>query len=119
TVVKSFADFELRQYEPYIVAEIHARGDFDEIGGKAFRTLFGYISEDERPQGKLDMTVPVIQQPLPEQAGAKSYRFAFVMPPGYSLEELPTPADSAVQINNVPARLMAARRYSGTWSEKR
>ena len=118
-VVTTYENFELRQYEPYNVAEIIASGDFDEIGGKAFRKLFRFISEDERPQGKISMTVPVIQQPLPENEGQKNYRFAFVMPAEYSLEDLPTPEDALVQVKNVPARRMAARRYSGTWSQER
>ena len=95
-VVTTYENFELRQYEPYNVAEIIASGDFDEIGGKAFRKLFRFISEDERPQGKIAMTVPVIQQPLAENEGQKSYRFAFVMPVEYSLEDLPTPEDVLV-----------------------
>ena len=119
TVVKSYDDFELRQYEPYIVAEIRTSGDFDEIGDKAFRKLFRFISEDERPQGKIAMTVPVIQQPLAEEAAEKSYRFAFVMPAGYNMDELPIPQDTEVLLREVPARQMAVRRYSGTWSQKR
>ena len=118
-VVKSYDDFELRQYEPYVVAEVVTTGDFDEIGDKTFRKLFRYISEDERPQGKISMTVPVIQQPLPEESTPKSYRFAFVMPTEYKLEDLPVPADASVQLRKVPSRLMAARRYSGTWSQER
>ncbi len=119
SVVKSYDKFELRQYEPYIVAEVVTSGSFDDIGDKTFRKLFRYISEDERPQGKISMTVPVIQQPLPEEPADKSYRFAFVMPAEYSLEELPVPADTDVLLREVPARLMGTRRYSGTWSEAR
>ena len=119
SVVKTYNDFELRQYEPYIVAEVVTTGEFDEIGDKTFRKLFRYISEDERPQGKIFMTVPVIQQPLPEEPDDKSYRFAFVMPAEYKLEDLPVPAEATVQLREVPARLMAARRYSGTWSQER
>lgn len=130
TVVKQYQEFELRQYDAYLVAETSVAGDFADVGGEAFRRLFDYISEGDRPQGKIAMTTPVIQQPLPavtEQSaiddvspGAeKRYRFAFVMPVGYSLEELPRPENAEVRIESVPARLMAARRYSGTWSEER
>ena len=97
---------------------------------KAFRRLFAYISEDKRPQGEIAMTTPVIQQPLPETAeedadvagevdNANRYRFAFVMPKNYTLESLPVPEDTEVTLKGVPARLMAVRRYSGTWSEGR
>lgn len=128
-VVKTYAAFELRQYEPYLIAETHVKGDFSEVGNRAFRRLFGYISEEARPQGKIAMTTPVIQQPVPAatqaadaeaaQAPEKTYRFAFVMPAAYSLEDLPVPENADVKLKAVPARLMAARRYSGTWSEQR
>lgn len=129
SVVRTYDDFELRQYEPFVVAEILVEGAFDEVGSQAFRGLFAYISEDDRPQGKIAMTTPVIQQPVAGEAeegteGDKlsnqgSYRFAFVMPAQYRLEDLPLPKSAEVKIKQKPARLMAARRYSGTWSEER
>ncbi|MEJ2492594.1 MAG: heme-binding protein [Desulfuromonadales bacterium] len=129
-VIEIFADFELRQYEPYVVAETFVTGEFSDVGSPAFRRLFAYISEDDRPQGKIAMTTPVIQQPASPVAAsgnqedsdskeAKSYRFAFVMPEDYTLESLPLPENTAVTLREVPARLMAVRRYSGTWSEAR
>ena len=129
-VVKTYPEFELRQYAPYLVAETVVQGDFTDVGNQAFRRLFAYISEDKRPQGEISMTTPVIQQPLPksEEAGADDgqevnntdrYRFAFVMPKTYSLESLPVPDNAEVTLKGVSARLMAVRRYSGTWSEDR
>ncbi len=129
-VVKTFPEFELRQYAPYVVAETVVQGDFSAVGNQAFRRLFAYISAEKRPQGKIAMTTPVIQQPLPKSAEpeadavqgtdkATRYRFAFVMPKSYTLESLPVPDNVEVKLKDVPARLMAVRRYSGTWSEDR
>ncbi len=129
-VVKTFPEFELRQYAPYVVAETVVQGNFTDVGNLAFRRLFAYISEDKRPQGKIAMTTPVIQQPLlkSSETGAEAvqevdkvnrYRFAFVMPKSYPLESLPVPDNAEVTLEDVPARLMAVRRYSGTWSEDR
>ena len=129
-VIKTYSGFELRQYDAYVVAETQVAGAFDDVGSQAFRRLFRYISTEERPQGKIAMTTPVIQQPI--AAGEKtgddasapagtgiSYRFAFVMPAEYALNDLPKPDNVTIQLTSIPARLMAARRYSGTWSEKR
>jgi hypothetical protein len=41
-----------------------------------------------------------------------------MMPAAYSLETLPQPSDPRVVLRRVPARRVAALRYSGTWSEK-
>ena len=39
------------------------------------------------------------------------------MPAEYTLETLPEPTDARVKLVQDPGRLMAAIRYSGTWSE--
>ena len=44
TVVKQYQEFELRQYDAYLVAETSVAGDFADVGGEAFRRLFDYIS---------------------------------------------------------------------------
>ncbi len=41
-----------------------------------------------------------------------------MMPASYTLETLPAPEDPKVTLRQVPARRMAAVRYSGFWSEK-
>ncbi len=129
-VIKEYPAFELRQYQAYVVAETQVAGAFEDVGSQAFRRLFGYISEDQRPEGKIAMTTPVLQQPFaagenpgddgsPAADAGSRYRFAFVMPAGYTLDDLPKPDKATIQLRSIPARLMAARRYSGTWSEQR
>jgi hypothetical protein len=41
-----------------------------------------------------------------------------MMPASYTLETLPVPDDNKVILRQVPARRIAAVRYSGFWSEK-
>ena len=59
-------EFELRRYAPHVVAEVVVRGTFEDTGNTAFRTLFGYISGQNRSASKVTMTAPVIQ-PEPQQ----------------------------------------------------
>jgi hypothetical protein len=130
-VIRQYSGFELRRYSPYLVAETRVTGKFEEVGNQAFRVLFGYISGDNRrneriamtapvtqePDGeKIQMTTPVIQAPAAD-GGANTYTLAFVMPSKYTMDTLPQPVDSRITLRPVPARWMAARRFSGTWSE--
>ena len=62
---------------------------------------------------KIAMTAPVSQEKKDRQ-----WRITFLMPGEYSLETLPEPLDERVKLKKEPGRLMAAVRYSGTWSEK-
>ena len=60
-------DFEVREYEPSIVAEVIVNDDFEDASGAAFRTLFNYISGDNTGRNKIEMTAPVTQKPEPEK----------------------------------------------------
>ena len=128
-VLEREGDFELRQYQPHIVAEILVEGDFQEVGNEGFRRLYDYISGNNRKQQTIPMTAPVSQEassekiPMTapvnqEQVGGK-WRISFLMPSQYTLETLPGPLDPRVQLTKVPGLLMAALSYSGTWSRGR
>lgn len=54
--------YEIRRYEPYIVAEVDVEGDMGKAGNKAFRILAGYIFGNNQPGEKMAMTAPVESQ---------------------------------------------------------
>ena len=128
TVVIKDEKFEIRDYAPHILAETFVEGDFEEAGNKAFNVLFGYISGDNRSREKVAMTAPVSQEPKGEkikmtapvgqQRVQERWAVSFMMPASYTLETLPEPEDPKVTLRQVPARRMAAVRYSGFWNEK-
>ena len=126
-VVKTEGSFELRDYAPHILAETFVDGSFEEAGSSAFRRLFRYISGNNRSQAKIAMTAPVSQEPgekidmtapVGQQKSGGRWVVSFMMPESYSMEALPIPDDPQVVLRKVPARRMAAVRYSGFWSEK-
>jgi effector-binding domain-containing protein len=122
-------DFEIRKYEPHIVAETIVDSSFDEAGNIAFRRLFGYISGQNRKNESIAMTAPVNQKassekidmtaPVNMQKKEGQYSISFLMPSKYTMETLPEPLDSNVKIRSIPASKVAAVRYSGTWSQER
>lgn len=130
-VVGQYDDVELREYAPYIVAEVDVQGEFGEAGGDAFRILAGYIFGDNAASEKMAMTTPVESRPsakgekmsmtAPVTAVAVGddgrTTYAFVMERKYSLQTLPVPNDDRIRIRTVPERTMAVRRYSGRWTE--
>ena len=82
--------FEIRQYEPTIVAEIEVTGDMQRAGNSGFRPLAGYIFGDNMSRAKID-----------------------VMPKEWTIATLPAPNDPSVEIRKVPGELMATIRFSG------
>jgi hypothetical protein len=128
-VIESEGKFELRQYASHIVAETFVEGDFSEVGNEAFRRLAAYINGQNRRKQTIPMTAPVSQEadsvkipmtaPVNQEKAGEKWRFTFLMPAEYTLETLPEPLDSRVELKRVPERLMAALKYSGTWSRSR
>lgn len=128
TVVKASGIFEVRDYEPHILAETLVDGSLEDAGNIAFRRLFNYISGANHSRSSIAMTAPVSQEssgekiamtaPVSQQPSEGLWAVSFMMPAGYTLATLPVPDDTSITLRQVPARRMAAVRYSGTWSEK-
>ena len=128
TVVRQYDGFEIREYAPYLVAEVVVPGPAEEAGNQGFRILAGYIFGKNQGERKISMTAPVAQAPAPikiemtapvSQAAVKGgYVVQFTMPGEYTLETLPEPLDPQVKLREVSGGRFAVIRYSGTWSER-
>ncbi len=128
TVLEKDKEFELRQYELQIVAETLVEGNFEEVGNQGFRRLFSYISGNNRKTQSIPMTAPVTQEaggvkmtmtaPVGQERVGEKWRITFLMPFQYTMETLPIPLDPDIELKIIPGRLLAAIRYSGTWSKK-
>lgn len=120
-------NIEIRQYAPYVVAEVLVEGPADKAGNQAFPILAGYIFGKNKGTQKFEMTAPVTQTaapvkmemtaPVTQTAATGGYRVQFVLPKSVSLASAPQPDDPQVQLREVPAKRIAAIRYSGFWSQ--
>jgi hypothetical protein len=118
---------ELRQYAPYVVAEVVLNASADAAGNQAFPILAGYIFGKNKGEKKFAMTAPVTQSaepvkmemtaPVTQAAVPGGMRVQFVLPKSVTLETAPEPLDPRVQLRLVPASPWAVIRYSGTWSQ--
>jgi hypothetical protein len=122
SVIAEKDGYEIRRYEPYILAETPMR---DDSGNSGFNELFRYISGNNMRKSKLAMTSPVLESappaeqklamtsPVLERVGANGSVMAFVMPPGMKLEDLPKPVSPQVTLRAVPGFKAAVIRFSG------
>lgn len=111
-ILAEAADYEIRRYAPYIVAEVDVGGQSADREG--FRVLAGYIFGDNDDSEKMQMTAPV-ESLAPEDTGQMTYRF--VMESKYTLDSLPEPNNDRIRLRERPARIVAVRKFSGRWSD--
>ncbi len=126
-VVRSVDAVEIRQYAPYVVAEVEVAGTADKASNDGFRILAGYIFGNNRSQSKLEMTAPVTQEavsvklpmtaPVTREQAPGGYRVQFVLPREVGLDSAPIPLDQRISLREVPATRMAVLRFSGLWTE--
>lgn len=130
-VEKTFPNFEIRRYEPCVLADVTVQADFQSAGSIAFRSLIGYISGRNEPNTKIAMTSPVIQEseinassvkiamtsPVIQESAKGSQIVSFVMPTGMTLESLPMPSNSKVSLREIPEQLVAVHKFTGRWTE--
>ena len=110
--------FELRLYEPKIIAEVEVDGDMSAASRKGFRQIADFIFGNNTAQSgkseKISMTAPVgVQQ------SEKNWRVSFVMPSQYTLETLPKPNNPQILIKQLPAKQFALIRFSGLVDEEK
>jgi SOUL heme-binding protein len=126
-VLRTVGEVEVRQYAPYVVAEVLVQGPAMEAGSKAFPILAGYIFGKNKGEKKFAMTAPVTQTaapvrmamtaPVTQTESAEGTVVQFVLPKGVTLASAPEPLDPRVVLREVPGYRVGAIRYSGFWSE--
>ena len=137
-ILQAAEPFEIRQYEPYMVAEVLTEGERDDAVNAGFRLLADFIFGNNTVTKKIDMTAPVTQQsekidmtlpitqqstkidmtaPVTQQAEADQWRITFTMPSQYTMQTLPKPNNDKVKIKTIPAKKFVVIVFSGTHSD--
>jgi hypothetical protein len=109
-VVEDLPGFQLRSYAPHTIVSKPMPGSLSQSGNQAFGYLADYIFGNNEQGMKIAMTAPVLQEKTPE-----GFRVSFVMP--QDLAAPPAPRTN-LAISAVPAKLVAAIRFSGSASDK-
>lgn len=113
-VIRVENDFEIRYYPAATMAMITSRSrSFSELGSAGFGTLAKYIFGGNSEKKSIAMTAPVHMD-----IGDSVSSMAFVMPSGYTKENLPLPNNSEVMIKTVSAEYVAVVTFGGFASQE-
>jgi effector-binding domain-containing protein len=124
--------FEIREYQPKLMAQVIVNGTFDSASSKGFRLLADFIfgnNKTNEGSKKIDMTAPVISRdasekidmtaPVISEENEKGWYVSFNMPKHYTKETLPVPNNPEVKIIEVPSEKYAVITFSGLVREKK
>lgn len=136
-VIEQSGVFELRVYDPKIIAEVEVSGNLKKASNKGFKLIADYIfgnntsRKDIDSNEKISMTVPVTMQaqaqtksekismtaPVTMEQSGNRWNMHFVMPSQYTLATLPKPNNPKVKIRQLDGAKYAVIRFSG-WTGK-
>ena len=129
SVLEKTPPFQIRSYAPMILAEVKVEGDLDEASSQGFRLIAAYIFGQNQVSEKIAMTTPVaiegqspksakiaMTSPVNIESNAGQWIVSFVMPAEYTMESLPKPLNSKVQIRQIPAVKRAVISFSGFYN---
>ena len=96
--------FEVREYQPKLIAQVLVTGTFDSASSKGFRLLADFIfgnNKTNEGSKKIDMTAPVVTRdasekidmtaPVVSEETERGWYISFNMPKQYTKETLPVP----------------------------
>lgn len=133
TLIEKEQAYELRAYQPKIIAEVFVKGDMRDASSRGFRLIADFIFGNNTAQSgqgkKISMTAPVsiearsekvsMTAPVGAQQITDGWRVYFVMPKEYTLASLPRPNNPLVMIKQLPEQKFAVVRFSGLVNEEK
>jgi hypothetical protein len=134
-VIKKDNDFEVRRYQPMIIAEVLVTGTLSEASNKGFRQIADFIfgnNEDpvKKQSEKIAMTAPVTMEadtsskiamtaPVTMEGTGGAWKMAFVMPSKFTMDTLPKPKNTNIIIKQIPSQQLAVVTFSGWVDEEK
>ena len=116
-LIRNFKSFELRRYEPCVVAEVEINADYQSAASGAFRYLFNYISKGNSGEKSIAMTAPVIAT-TDSSMNSQNWKISFVMPAGSKLEDMPLPTNEKVTLLELGSQECVSISFKGKATER-
>lgn len=125
-VLERYEAFEIRQYEPRIVAETYVEGNFTSAFRQGNIILSKYICGYNASKQKISLQGPIEQQPIKEgyfenlqnNGSLKAWLIALTIPDHY-LPRLPHPNDPTINLRQSGYQTKAAVTFTGFFTEKK
>ena len=118
-LLRSYEDFDVREYQPCVLAEVKVSEHYSSATSTAFGSLFRYISQGNKTAQKIAMTAPVIAAQRTDRSQADEWFVSFVMPSGSNIGHLPDPHDPKVVLRELDSETCIALSFRGKATAER
>jgi hypothetical protein len=118
-VIRTYSDFQVREYQPCVIAEVKISAQYSTAASDAFGHLFKYISKGNKQSQKIAMTAPVIAAQRTDELDGDDWYISFVMPSGSTFGHLPHPDDPRVVLRELDAETCVALSFRGRATEEK
>lgn len=132
-VIEVREEYEIRVYEPMLVAETTVEGDYRNALNRGFVPLADYIFGNNTAKSSIAMTVPVTEARtevdseklamtipvLEREEGTQMRTIAFVLPASYTLDTIPQPNNTRVTVRRIPGQTVAVRAFGWIPTDRR
>tara|TARA_Y100001934_G_scaffold207832_1_gene245795 strand:- start:104 stop:679 length:576 start_codon:yes stop_codon:yes gene_type:complete len=115
-LIKKEGEFEIREYEPMIIAMTKVKSEYREASSTGFRRIANYIFGGNSRKMNIEMTAPVFTD-VPNSN--QIYNIIFVMPAEHSLDDLPKPDFDNVKIKVLDLGKTIVLPFGGWATENR
>jgi len=116
-VLQKKEGYEIRKYDPYIIAQTEVVGTPETGTNEGFKILASYIFGKNREKIKIPMTSPVLIET--DDDDQNEQEISFFMPHNYTIKTLPKPEDERIKIKEKKGKIFAVYRFSLYPSDKR
>ena len=113
-IIQEYKDFEIREYVNTVQAQVASNTTKGQSSSAHFREIASYIFGNNNKSQNISMTAPVHTWSKDD----KTF-MAFTMPSRFSLEKLPKPNSSRLQLLNIKGEIIAVLKFSWFSGNKR
>eukprot|EP01025_Chloroclados_australasicus_P012818 TRINITY_DN1609_c0_g1_i1.p1 TRINITY_DN1609_c0_g1~~TRINITY_DN1609_c0_g1_i1.p1 ORF type:complete len:420 (-),score=35.95 TRINITY_DN1609_c0_g1_i1:200-1375(-) len=112
-LLKKLKEYEIRSYQPFLIAETSMSENSSPAGGSGFNELVTYISGSNDRNASMSMTTPVITTGGKMYGGRNRMRFVMEKKYGNDVQVLPQPKDQNVMTKLDEGGIFGVTTFSG------
>ena len=117
-VIRTYEEFEIREYEPCLIAEVRVSEDNSIAKNDTYGSLSRYIKKGNQTSRRIAITAPVFAAQRAEIPESDQWFISYILSSGETVGYLPDPKDPEVVIRELDGESCAVISFKGRATEE-